>query len=1526
MIKKISRFLPILLSVSAATFALNAEMQKSSQSKVSPLEKGKIKNGPKVKASPGLHLQTRHGSQSPFSKSAQRSGWRGRSYSGHYSLTSERAETQYDVPTIYGCIVYNDLIDKGSDFGEVGLYEIPKSGASQPDMLFACNKASYGGVLVDNMYYSTDLFSVFGFDYVMIYGYDVTTGSNEVYIDGVVENLAPGGLTTDPTTGTVYGIFYTEDKQKLQLGSIEYNAEESTATTTTIAVLEGQWNTICCDGKGQLYGISYEGDIKDGRYVVTSSALNKLDKRTGVVTKVGDFDGYAPQYLSGALIDPKTNIMYWNYCKDDGTSYMCSINPETAEITTLYKLALNDEIMGMYFPTPEANPKAPGECESFHASFTGDSLSGNLTFTAPSALFDGTSGTGDVTVIALVNGEEVLNKNVKYGEKCVAPVSVEESGLYTFTVFASNEAGEGPRTNLKHVWVGADTPSATKVEADYADGVMKVKWNAVTSAINGGYIDLDNVTYTVTRYPGEKVVADVYKQTEFEESIPEPEDHLEVIYYVVTAKCGDLTSAPARSETITLGKIVPPYLNTFATEDDLGGWVIEDANEDDVTWFWEGVDGGDMRTSFSSDPGDDWLISPAVKLEKGKAYYVGIDARGTSTTWHERVEIKYGRSQSGEAMTNPLVGPLDLVNNEFTALGKLMVPEEDGLYYFGIHGISDADQLDLVIDNFQIEAGVSALAPGLPGEVKIVPDLYGALKAEISFTAPAVDLQGNALKSLTRVDVKRNDELVKTFENPTVGGELKFTDNLPKEGVYTYSVTGYNEEGTGLTSFASNYIGVNLPAEPLDSKLVTSIGSGLVIVDWNPVETDINGNPLLSENVSYNVYSLGMETELLASGIKDTSYTYHAVAEGEQKFVQCAVCAVTVAGEGDPGFTEMLPVGVPYESLYENFADGDVKYEFGALSIDEGEWVVLTDASFKDIKSRNGDNGFLACRSSVGAGAELLTGLVQTSGMKNPAASLYVYNVVDGEDVDDNILKIEARIGVDSEFETLLEGTVNDLCEGEEGWHRLCVSLQKYAGKVIQVKITAIGGVFVYTCIDDIRIDSMYANDLEVASFEGSDLVEWGQEVSLSATIENLGTANSGEFTVELFANGVSQDTKTVENLKAGASMNMDFSVSMPGMSKEPVVYTAVINYDKDENGDNNKSAEWSVTPVVGTMPAVGDLEAELKDDTVALTWDEPDIEGFKPAVTETFEDGTAFSSEYGSWTFVDVDNSPVGGFQNIEVPGITIGRTTGSFWIWDTAQLAGDDPTFAAHSGTHYLFSLFREDDGQVDDWAISPALSGNAQTVSFYAKSYSATYIEKVEVYYSTGSLDPKDFIKVNEAKKLLNRWSRVTADLPEGAKYFAIRSCATGGFMLMVDDVTFIPEGAKFEGSILGFDVYRDGIKINDKLVEDFTFTDSNVQKDQVYQYNVIAVYDLGMSDASNTVSVNTSGLEETNLANTIRLIEGGVEVMVIDGSNVSVSAANGIVYYMGNPDSPITVKLNPGVYLIKIGKKTYKVNVK
>lgn len=1526
MIKSLSRYLPVVVAVtSAAVLPLSAEKQKSPTKSVSRVQSGSLKSVRQAKPSQGLHVLPVRETKSPFNRSAQYSSWSGGKRLMLPKMAAQRASEEVDVPTIYGSIVYNDLIDKGSDYGDVGLYEIPKSGSSQPDMLIMGPKASYGGVLVDNIYYATDAMSFWGFDYVMIYGYDVTTGSNEVYIDGTIDNLAPGGITSDPTTGMLYGIFYTEDKQSLQLGTISY--DDGVATTTSIAVLEGNWNTISCDAKGQLYAISYTGEMKDGRYTVTGSALHKLDKKTGEATKVSDFEGYAPQYLSGSVIDPKTNLMYWNYCKADGTSYMCRINPENGDITTLYKLALNDEIMGMYIPTPEADAKAPAECTAFHATFAEGALEGEVSFTAPATLFDSTPGTGEVNVTVLVSGEEVMNKKVKYGEECSTSVKVDEAGLYTFTVFASNEAGEGPRTNIKHLWVGPDTPSATKASLTYEDGKMKLSWNPVTSAINGGYLDLDNLSYTVVRYPDAKVVAENYKDTTFEEAIEEPTDRLVVMYYVVTASCDGLSSAPARTESIALGNIVPPYLNSFDSPDDLEGWVTEDSNEDEVTWAFSDWDGGDMRNSFSDLDADDWLITPAVKLEKGKAYYVSIDVRGTSTTWHQRVEMKYSRTQNGEGMTGVVAGPLEIVNNDFTPLGNLFVPSEDGIYYFGIHDTSDAEQLDLVADNFSIAEGVSALAPGEPTDLKIVPDVYGKLTAEISFKAPAVDLQNLPLTSLTKVEVSRNDEVVRTFQNPKVGELLSFTDNLPKEGDYTYKVTGYNNEGTGLSIEATNYVGVNLPAAPEGVKFNTTIGSGMVTVVWDGVTSDINGNPVLPENITYNVYSIGNQTTLLAEGITATSYSYQAVPEGKQSFVQCAVCAVTMTGEGDAGFTDMIPVGVPYDKVDENFADGEVTYDFGALSIDDGEWQVCTDASLKGIVSRNGDNGFLACRSmGTGSGAELMSGLVDTKDMKNPSLSVYVFNVVDGEDDDDNMVTLQARKGVDTEFKTLLEGTVNDLCEGEEGWHRLCVSLQEYAGSVIQVKIITIGGIFIYTCIDDIRIDSMYAHDLTVSSFDGADLVECGQPVALTATVDNLGSEDCKAFELELFADGVSIEKKKVETLKAGASVNVEFAPLMPAMAQEAVTYKVAVISSEDENAENDYSAEWKVTPEASPLPAVTTLAAELDGNEVRLSWAEPALEDYIPQITEDFEDGEAFTSEYGNWTFVDVDGSPVGGFQDTEIPGITIGSTTGSFWMWDTASLAGDDPTLAAHSGTHYLFSLFRVDDGQVDDWAISPALHGGKQIISFYAKSYSSRFSESLEVYYSTGSLDPKDFIKVREMKKVPNTWRRVTAELPEGAKRFAIRSCATGAFMLMIDDVTYAPEGAKFDGTLLGFDIYRDGVKINDKIVEDFEFTDTNVEIDNTYTYNVVAVYNVGISSPSNAATVDYSGIEGNIASAPFRLVKGGIKLMITDSSPVSVSAANGILYYTGNPTSAVTVNLNPGVYMIKIGRNMYKTVVK
>lgn len=1474
---------------------------------------------PALKASRGAtHTLPVMSGKTPFSQA--RKSWTGASR-GAGIASGEKAPAT--IPTIYGSIVYNDNI--GAETAVAGLYEIPKSAGSQPDLLISGADAQYGGVLIDDIYYATQYMSYFGFEYVMIYGYNVKTGSNDVYLSGTIDNMAPGGITVDPTTGMAYGIFYTEDKSGYQLGTISYG--DDMAVTTPIAPLEGNWNSIACDGSGQLYAISYTGGMENGAFVVKDATLNRLNKVTGEVTPVGLMEGIVPQYLSSAVIDSRTNIMYWNYCPAAGESYMCEVDLATAETSILFRLALNDEIMGMYIPTPDADPKAPGECLGVSLDFQEGSLAGKLSLSLPAALFDGSAPSGEVTLTTLVNGETVDTRTSTYGASEEIPVEVQSAGLYTFTVYASNEAGEGPRTNLKHVWVGPDTPAAPKANLEYIDGEMRLTWSPVTVGVNGGYMNLDDLTYTVTRWPDNVVVSEGKKDTSLIEPLAAPETALISYYYTVRAECGGISSAEAKSNSVTLGNIVPPYLNDFEADDCLGGWTIENCNGDDVTWWWEN---GEVRNSFSSMAADDWLITPPVRLEKGKAYYVHMDVRGTSTTWTERIEIKYGRTPDAAGMTETLIPALELTTNDPINIGELLAPLESGIYYIGLHSISDPDQLEIVVDNFQIDEGTSALSPGTVSNFKVTPDIDGALSAVVSLNAPAVDIAGEPLAEVTKVELYRGDVLLNTFEDLAPGDLLSYSDNVDAEGLYTYRAIGYNRFGTGLSSEVTNFIGVNRAEMPPSATASAQVGSGVVTVTWEPSTVDVNGNPLRASNVRYNVYRIqGNSRELLEENLDVLTYSFSAVEPGEQKFVQCAVFAVTGAGESDGRVTDMVAVGTPYEGLDENFADGDVRYDFAAESIEGATWELCTDARFNDIKSRDGDNGFLSCKmNGYGSGAEFVTGLVSLDKFDKPGTSFYVYNVVDGVDDDDNIVKVMVRDADGGEYSTLLEGTVNDLCNGVQGWNRLTVSLADYAGKVVQVKYVTMAGVYMYTCLDDLFIGHLAEFDLMTRSVAVPDYAVCGSEFEVKAVISNEGTGRSGVAYADLYADGKVVSTLEIPALDPGFRADATFVHTMPCLASEPMACMVVVRYEADENNDNDSSVSVEVRPLDSTLPGVRELKGEVSGGNVALSWREPDLSNAIPVMTEDFEGGQGFADTFGDWTFVDVDGSPVGGFQTMDVPGITIGKTTGSFWVWDTAELASDNLTFAAHSGTKYLFSLFREDDGESDNWAISPELNGSSQTISFYARSYSASYPEKIEVWYSTGSLDVKDFVRIEGAgfDEVPYDWTLCQVTLPQGAKHFAIRSCATGSFMLMLDDFTYAPAGLSFDAILTGYDVYRDGEKLNVTPIEENGYEDAAVVAGESHTYHVVAVYDRGMSVPSDPLLIDTSGVAVLRDGVTVEAGDGTITVTGAEGEHLTVATASGMVIYNGVASERTIVRTGTGVHIVTVGPTPVKLLVK
>lgn len=1431
-----------------------------------------------------------------------------------------------DIPTLYGSVTFNDTFTQ--QYQPVGLYSFD---GSVGDLVVSGPNAGAGGVEIDGIYYAVRYSSFLGFVFVTIEAYDIEDGSLIASSEGNIDNIYLGGMTKDPTSGIVYAIGYNAAGNGLQLSTVEVN-EDATMVTTPIADLEGNWNSIACDAQGQLYAISYVGQSVNDSFEVLSSSLCKLDKNTGNVTVVGE-TGQLPQYLSSSTIDHKSGRMFWNVCTPDDAGYMCEVNLETGVATTLFQLQYNDEIMGMYVPAPAAEDGAPAAVTGLTVNFVDGSLTGNISFTAPETLFDGTVASGELTYKVLANGELVAEGNTSYGAEVSENITLSAPAKYKFVVSVANEVGEGPKSKVS-CFVGNGVPAAPSATLVYDNGMMQLTWTPVTVSADGGYINPEEVTYTVTRFPDNVVVAENIKETSFSEAFPE--DSNARIYYTVVATFDGVNSAVGTSNAVKLGSVVPPYYNPLTNEGDLDDFSLIDGNDDGKVWTITS-DGARMTYNSSLDM-DDWMITPALKLEGGKLYQVTFLARSYGSTFPERVEAKWGKISTVEGMSNVLVAPTDLSSSTPVELGGFIAPDTDGTYFVGIHGISDADMFYLYVMDLNVSGEIIGTVPGKVTDLSVTNDLSVDLQATVSFVAPTVNLLGDELSAITSIVVKRDDEVVKTIENPAIGATVSFEDMVPASGTYTYTVQAVNADGEGPEVSTSAYVGIARPDAPTEVTIAEEGNTGKVNLTWTAVTTDYDGNPMNPAHITYTVAVSGsMGWEPIATGLTETSYSYQAVEPGEQDLVQCAVFAVTEGGNTGTQ-SSLIAVGTPYAGLEESFPDGTLgDYVWGVgYTVGNGQWGIYDDEQFSDVTSSDGDNGFAAMYGQyIESSAALFTGKIDLSGMENVGVSFYTYNLAGG-DPDINEIQLYVMEAGADEWVALGDAiVVDDINPGVAGWQKAIVSLEEYAGKVVQIRFQATTYQYTYTMIDQIKVGSQLGYDLTAKSINAPAFVAAGAEYDVKVVVANSGTQaiesdaavqDAVAYNVNLFsAEGELIATKPMTSLAAGATATATFSFTMSPVAEEPVGYYAEVEYVADENATDNKTETIYVAPKVSSLPVVTDLSGEFVDNAIKLTWSEPDLNSAPKESEEVdFEDANAFAMEYAGWTFVDVDESAVGGFQGLPIPGITAGSTTASFFVFDNS---GDEfnQTFDAHSGTMCLAALYRADDGTTDDWAISPVLSGDAQTITFWARSYDDSYPEKIQMLYSMNSTDTADFELVATVNSVPGEWTEYTFDVPAGAKYFAIRSCATGSFMLMLDDFTFVAEGASVELSIIGYDIYRDGVKINEETVAETEFVDNNIVEGESYTYQVVALYDRGIS-APATVLVATTGISN---------IAGGVKVATAKGAilvngaaelNLSVVASDGKMVYNAVASDSETINVPAGVYVVRAGNKTVKVAVK
>lgn len=963
-----------------------------------------------------------------------------------------------------------------------------------------------------------------------------------------------------------------------------------------------------------------------------------------------------------------------------------------------------------------------------------------------------------------------------------------------------------------------------------------------------------------------------------------------------------------------------PYIedfeDTYTGTNELArlGFTVFDADGDKITWK---TSYGDMVIEMADGAHDDWAITPGLRLEKGKSYRVSFSTKCVISD-PERLEILAGPAPTVEAMTKHILEPsvIDWTDG-YRTIDMMLTPDSDGVWYIGFHCISDPDKFKLFIDEIRVESPMSTDCPDKPTQVTATPDPQGRPEVNISFIAPTVTVTGSQLQNLTSVTVKSGDRLVGTVSDPQPGQQYSLTDTQAPYGEISYDVFASNVDGDGNVETVQTKVGLDAPA-PL-GRVTTTVLSDGVKLSWSPVTKDVNGHTYAPGLVTYKVCRVvGEEVTLVADDITETQYTIAIDPESEQDFYQWAVSPSYAGVTSDGTYSDMVPMGKPYSIPFaESFPDGAPVHKWLADYPDPEHPALVeiaTDETFAEdgLTSSDSDNGYVYFMANFeGYSAMFYSARISLENAVSPVLTFKTFGIT-----EQSLNEIAVSVNTGSGFTE----TARFVCAAPMQWKQFEVDMTPFVGKTVQVAFIGRTRSFSSVTVDDIHIVERPTHNLELTSIDAPEKVYAGVPSSIAAEVTNKGAQAADGYDVEFYADGELIATVQGPAIAPVKSARVECPYTFSAMAPGQVTVQAVVIYTPDMVATDNNSEQKLLAIRKHSFPAPTGLAASNDGGQVHLDWSAPELSANKHDVVETFDDCPSWTHELDGWTFVDRDLAPVGTTW-FEVPGVINEQSTSSFFVFDATNDTDFDTQ--ANSGSNFLASLYVIDnEGNVDDWAISPLLSGNAQTISLYACSFVHLYSESMTLLYTDkDSANPEDYIPVEgfSAEAIPTTWTRYEAELPQGARHFAIRNNSKDKFMLMVDDISF--ESAPQQLSIMGYNVYRNGLKLNTEPVENPSYS-VEAAVDNTDRFQVTAVYDKGESKPSDAVTLGESGISvnPADASVSVNVIGGSIVVSGYNG-DVIVADISGKVVYTGN--SGIIPDLSGGVYIVRAGNYVTKV---
>lgn len=1025
--------------------------------------------------------------------------------------------------------------------------------------------------------------------------------------------------------------------------------------------------------------------------------------------------------------------------------------------------------------------------------------------------------------------------------------------------------------------------------------------------------------------------------------------------------------APARAKAKDV-----PFIEDFTTADNLDDWYVQDVNQDGDTWEYKESFG--LLRCYSFGTNDDWVITPAINLGKDDVYTLTFSYGSQGSRYNpEHLTVTMGTSEYGTRHTTVLYEDAEILNfwNGSMKTVTLTIPvPDDAAYYFGFHSTS-SNGYCLYLDDIKVEQNGTMAAPEAVSDFVVTAGAQGALEATVSFTAPTKAADGSDLSTISSILVFRDDmpQAVKTFEAPAPGSNLSFTDTGLSTGMHTWTAVPTLSGEEGARSQVEAYVGVDTPKAVTEAK-ATETADGSVKITWQLPE-GVNGGYVGEENLSYTIVrNNGADGTVLTYSAQGTSYEDNTLDTDVQNYYYYTIIPATVTGAGTETETNSLFTGSAYPIPFkENFAYGRLKnnpwvVEAVVNGIINPQWAIVPQGTYPLCPTIDGDDGMLAFNTLLGGfnfgqGAQIriATPVMDFSNATEPYMSFYLFHYdttqisqeYDSEN-DEYVTVtytysdcIKVQVSVENGEYVDVDNATIELAANNGGWTEYRVSLAPYKGnKKVSVGLLGVadGGGNIH--IDNLKISDTYAADLELTDILGPQSVKIGSTAKYQVHVVNNGTASTKNYTVSLCVDG--EPVQTLNNPGAAIFANggekvFNFTFT-PDMLYSGAVHevTARINFADDQCPANNESETIQLEVPAVALPAVDALNGSVQDNSVTLEWDEPDFAAFRSARSDDMEQLTPFAiSNIADYTLIDNDKSAT-----YCISGITSYANCQAAMAWQVfnPDKAGVDLTepfnrrWYAHSGEQFLISWGASNADSNDDWLISPELSGEEQVVSFYIKSVTMAYTERFRVLYSMDSKSVSDFVKVAEANYYTpgGQWRKFSVRLPQGAKYFAIHCISADAFGIMVDDMTFVPKnGASVGFDLAGFNVYRDGVKLNAEPIGETSYTDTNVP-DGGHTYAVTTVYTNGESSPSQKFSTSMSGVDNVLADSPVASFsavghKGCLEIISAeDMVNVTVYSIDGRAVAAENVAGSHTITVPAGVYVVTDGRTVVKTVVK